>query len=319
MSRSTHRPLNRTSHSTFPTSTVLCLVTSGLIRLLLVNTRYRLKSLVCNSCSPPPLLYIYLNSAALANQTSGLHLSGTGNSGILGLSFPRVASIAPTLGKTFLENILSSLPEQDRMFAFKLGRDLFHNYSQNDAISSFTVGQLDPDVANDTTAFTYTPVSLAGTTEYDFWKLPLQALTVNSVAIPLSRSLVPGAKAPIAVLDTGTSMILGPSVDVEAFWASVGGETVTRKNPDTGLWEVQCERGVIVGFVLGESGSANEYVVHPGDINWATGANGSEWCMGGVQANDGVCSPKPFSLFLTNLQASRSSPGTGFSGMSFSV
>ena len=38
---------------------------------------------------------------------------------------------------------------------------------------------------------------------YDYYKLELQSVLVNGVALPLSKSKVKGSHTPIAVLDTG--------------------------------------------------------------------------------------------------------------------
>ncbi|OCH95493.1 acid protease [Obba rivulosa] len=214
---------------------------------------------------------------ALANQTSGLALAGTGNSGILGLSFPVEASIPETLGRTLLENIMASYNETERYFAIKLGRD-------QDG-SSFTIGELDPDFANSTSDFTYNSVSPLGNSVYNYWKLPLQGFTINHTVFPLSDSRVSGASSSIAVLDTGTTLILGPSADVDRFWQSVGGAKKTSSG-----WQVRCDRGIIVGVVLGGGNSTKEYVIDPADISWQQGSHAGEWCMGGVQANDGVIS-----------------------------
>lgn len=236
----------------------------------------------------------YLTAAA--NHTQGLGLSNSAASGILGLSFPFAASIPATQGHTLLENIFASLNDYQRFFAYKLGRAPPQNASltapSSSSVSSFTIGQLDPDIANSTDGFAYTPVtSLDSTTNtYDYWKIPLHGITINSAALPLSPSLVPNSKTSIAVLDTGTTLILGPTVDVENFWASVGGEStgVVRKNATTGNWEVQCTRAVSVGFVLGDGESKKEYAVHPEDISWNESTSPGGWCMGGIQANDNV-------------------------------
>lgn len=90
------------------------------------------------------------------------------------------------------------------------------------------------------------------------------------------------------MLDTGTTLILGPSTDVDAFWHAVGHEGATRKNIQTSMWEVRCDRGVAVGFILGGGGSEREYSVDPADISWAEGGSVDGWCMGGIQANDEV-------------------------------
>jgi hypothetical protein len=219
--------------------------------------------------------------SGLANETAGLGLSTTGHSGILGFSFPSIAAISLSYGDTLLGNIMSSLDEPSRFFAFKLGRA-----SDSGNGSSFSIGQLDPAITNDIAKFSFTPVSRAGADMFNYWKLPLRHLTVDSAVFALSSSLVPDAESPIAVLDTGTTLILGPSADVNAFWHAVSQEGATRKNKQTGMWEVRCDLGIAMAFVLGEAGSEREYPVDPEDINWIEGGSVDGWCMGGIQAND---------------------------------
>lgn len=226
-------------------------------------------------------------STALVNETEGLSLSNAGNSGILGLSFPLPASIPAISGRTLLENVFASLDDYQRFFAYKLGRDQNQHQDSGFAASSFNIGQLDPAIANDTSSFQYTPVVGFGGA-YDYWKLPLRALTVNSNPLHLSPSLIPGSRTPIAVLDTGTTLILGPSADVDNFWATIGGNEIVRKNLDLGMWEVKCNRAVLVAFTVGDENNSKEYVVHPGDINWGEARSPGGWCMGGIQANDAV-------------------------------
>lgn len=204
-----------------------------------------------------------------------MDLSGTGYSGILGLSFPVEAAIPDTTGRTLPENIFSALDNDDRFFAYKLGK------SEN--ISSFTVGQLDPAYVNSVSDLAYTPVFNTHNSAYSYWRLPLQHLTVNSTVFHLSKSRIVGASSPIAVLDTGTTLILGPSADVDRFWMSVGG---ARKS-DTG-WQVRCDRAIVIGFVLGGDDSQKEYVLDPADVSWEEGGKDGDWCTGGVQANDQV-------------------------------
>lgn len=228
--------------------------------------------------------------SALANSTIGLGLSNTGNSGILGLSFPSIAAISLMDGETLLENIFANFDESNRFFAFQLGR----GPGIDDANSSFTFGKLDPNITDNISSFSFTPVSQAGGgSSFNYWKLPLHNLVIDSIVFPLSPSLVRDAHTPIAVLDTGTTLILGPTPDVHAFWHAVSQEGATRNNPITKMWEVRCDRGVSVSFVLGDNGSEREYPIDPGDINWEEGGSSGGWCMGGVQANDGVGYPHP--------------------------
>ncbi len=222
----------------------------------------------------------------LANHTSNLGISGNHNSGILGLAFPSAANIVNSTAVSPLANIFNYLPDSLRFFALKLGREEGHLV---DPTSSFSVGQLDPAFAKDFSNFTFYPVSSAGADEYNYWKLPLVSLTINSTDIPLSPSLVPGSRRPVAVLDTGTTLILGPIVDVETFWNTVNSDgNIARKNPVTDLWEVRCEKAIVASFVFGEGAYRKAFVLDPEDVNWAVNGSDGNWCMGGIQGNSGV-------------------------------
>ncbi|KAH9854110.1 acid protease [Lenzites betulinus] len=215
---------------------------------------------------------------AMANETNGLGLDGTGNSGIMGLSFPAEAAIDDTTGRTLVENLFSAFNDTSRrFFSYKLGRD--------QTSSSFTIGELDPTFANATADLVYNPVFATKGSPYDYWKLPLQSLTVNGTSFSLSKSRIDGAPAPIAVLDTGTTLVLGPSADVSRFWESVGSARQSERG-----WEVPCNRAVVIGMVLGEGDAQKEYTVDPADISWKEGSVDDVWCLGGVQSNDGVYS-----------------------------
>lgn len=214
---------------------------------------------------------------ALANQTAGLGLAATGNSGILGLSFPTEAAIPDTSGRTLLENLVASLDEPDKYFAVKLGR--------NDNSSSFTIGELDPAYSTSMSDFAFTNVYSSGRSDYDYWKVPLLSITVNDTAFDLSGSRVHGSQSPIAIFDTGTTLILGPSDDVDRLWQSIGGAQKTEQG-----WKVRCDRAMVIGMVLGEGDSAKEYAIDPADLSWIEGGRDGDWCMGGIQGNDGVSS-----------------------------
>lgn len=195
----------------------------------------------------------------------------------MGLAFPLEAAIPDTSGRTLVENLFAAFNDDDRYFAFKLGR--------TEMDSSFSIGQLDTTYANSTSGFTFNPVYSAYKSVYDYWKLPLQEITVNSTTFNLSPSKVPSAPSPIAVLDTGTTLILGPTPDVDRLWASIGGARKT----DAG-WQVRCNRGAVVGFVLGQGDNAREFVLDPSDISWRQGSADDDWCLGGIQGNDKVAS-----------------------------
>ncbi|ESK92886.1 pepsinogen a2 precursor [Moniliophthora roreri MCA 2997] len=217
----------------------------------------------------------------LVNVIQSMNLASTGNSGILGLSFPTEATIFIKSGSTVLENIFAYLDEP--FFAFKLGK----NSGPNSPTSSLTFGQLDTTYSSDMSSFLITPVSQAGANDYSFWKLPLQSIIVNNYTLPLSQSSVQGVhEEQIAVLDTGTTLILGPTSDVDSFWAMIGPDA--RYNIASCMWEIKCNKAVGVQFVLGDKDAHRAFTMDYADVNWAEGGSDGEWCMGGIQANDNV-------------------------------
>lgn len=218
----------------------------------------------------------------MANRTQALHLGNNGNSGILGMAFPSVAAIGPETGVSLLQNIFSYLDEPDRYFALALGRK-----SGLDPTSSFSIGELDTAIASDFSKFFFVDVLKHGADDYDYWKIPLLSIKLEGKDLPLSPSLIPGAEHPIAVLDSGTSLVLGPTIDVKNFWDSFG--DAARLNPVTAMWEVKCNQPISVSFALGSGDDdKKDFALHPEDINWDSSDAGGEWCMGGIQANDKV-------------------------------
>ncbi|KAK0458451.1 aspartic peptidase domain-containing protein [Desarmillaria tabescens] len=216
---------------------------------------------------PFELDYLLGSVTGLANHTNNISISGNHNSGILGLAFPSAASITDGTAGSPLANIFNYLPGPLRFFALKLGREEHHLV---DPTSSFSVGQLDPAFAADFSNFSFYPVSSAGANGYNYWKLPLISLTINSTDIPLSPSSLPGSRRPVAVLDTGTTFVLGPTIDVETFWNTVSSNgNITRRNLVTNLWEVRCQKALVASLVFGEGAYRKEFFLHPEDLNWA--------------------------------------------------
>lgn len=138
---------------------------------------------------------------ALASNVSGLSLSRTGFSGILGLAFASPSAISPSAGQTLLSSLLVSLPsDHQRFIAFRFGH--------TGQPSSFTIGDHDPTVDRSTLRFSAVYPLSQGSRDgheyvYDYYKLELRSVLVNGVALPLSKSKVRGSHTPIAVLDTG--------------------------------------------------------------------------------------------------------------------
>ncbi|KAI6036832.1 aspartic peptidase domain-containing protein [Pisolithus microcarpus] len=182
---------------------------------------------------------------ALADQTSGLNLADMGNSGILGFAFPSIAAIQPALGTTVLENIFDHLGDERRFFGYTLGRN-----TGTSSDSSITIGELDSSIVNDSSQLSYFPVFRTTHSPYDFWKLPIQSLTINSLSLPLSHSLVPGA----------------------IFWNTVNVGNSVRYNNDSQKWEVRCDRAIDVRDV--------KMPWCTGGLQANDGVNSGDWILG---------------------------------------
>lgn len=221
-------------------------------------------------------------------------------------------------GMTILQSIFSGLSDPYFTISLGLRPGSSANANLTDPSPSFTLGQIDttsyPDINDIYTDFFIIPVSSAGANDYTYWKVPLLYLTLNSTSststttsrVSLSPSSVHGVQrgSQIAVLDTGTTLILGPSQDVQTFWMGVG-SSAARKDPVSGMWQIRCEKAVIVGLVLGQEESHREFLLDPADISWAEGGSNDGWCTGGIQANDEVC----ISSSLTALRLTDTCPG----------
>lgn len=197
----------------------------------------------------------------------------------MGLAFPLEAAISDRVGRTILDNLFASLDPAMRFFAFKL--------STIGDTSSFSIGELDSVYADREPEISYSPVYASRGSSYDYWKLPLLSITLNSISIPfaLSPSKISGSPSPIAVLDTGTSLILGPTHDVDNFWTAAGG---AQRGAD-GTWLVRCNHLLNVSFLLGNDTRRQGVILDPSDVNWMPETSPSDgWCLGGIQSNDGV-------------------------------
>jgi hypothetical protein len=116
--------------------------------------------------------------------------------GILGLAFPRISvdGITPLFPTAVSQGLIPN-----PVFAFYLG-------STDGATGELTLGGY--DTAHFTGAISWVPLSAE-----TYWETTLQGLTVNGS---------PVTNATRVILDTGTSLLAGPSEDVKNLAAQVG-------------------------------------------------------------------------------------------------
>lgn len=134
---------------------------------------------------------------------------------------------------------------------------------------------------------------------FDYWKIPLLSLVVNGLTIPLSPGRLANSpnQLPVLVVDSGTTLILGPEQDVNAIYSL---SQTARRRKDTkasdgqGSWELDCTEAMDVKFSFVKDVTSHEdaraYAMDPLDISWdGIKSEDGLWCLGGIQANDNVC------------------------------
>eukprot|EP00444_Apocalathium_aciculiferum_P000306 CAMPEP_0183409966 /NCGR_PEP_ID=MMETSP0370-20130417/19232_1 /TAXON_ID=268820 /ORGANISM="Peridinium aciculiferum, Strain PAER-2" /LENGTH=385 /DNA_ID=CAMNT_0025592735 /DNA_START=1 /DNA_END=1158 /DNA_ORIENTATION=+ len=139
--------------------------------------------------------------------------------GILGLGF---ASIAKTPGPTMMQALVESGQLENPVFGFYLG---------NNTLGQLVFGGVDP--AHVASNFTWVDLMLPA-----WWSVGLDSVRLGSI---LSLSA-----ANMATVDSGSSVLLGPSREVNAIMAMIGAETVE------GVHAVSCNKRLPdISFVLG--------------------------------------------------------------------
>ncbi|KAE9403076.1 acid protease [Gymnopus androsaceus JB14] len=103
-----------------------------------------------------------------------------------------------------------------------------------------------------------------------FWMLNLSALTVQSQTVSL------GSSSQLTAIDTGTTLIGGPTDAVQAFWASVQGSAAVQQ--EEGFFSFPCSTSLNTTISFG--GTA--WPISAADMNLGPVSQGSSDCLGGI-------------------------------------
>src|SRR5258708_7666275 len=116
---------------------------------------------------------------------------------------------------------------------------------------------------------------------YDYWKIPLDAIIVNNRSLSLSRSRISSSPAPICVFDSGTSLMVGPTIDVARLYSML--TLGSPQRDESGQWTLDCNVAVDLLVVLGGGAFPIHQLVFFGDNL----SDGPGRCTGGIQATEG--------------------------------
>ncbi|GLB45046.1 putative peptidase A1 family protein [Lyophyllum shimeji] len=199
---------------------------------------------------------------AVTDLTNGL-LDGS-VSGIMGLAFSTIASTQSTpFWQTLATNGQLTNPEM----SFWMTR--FRNdptATEEEPGGVFTLGGTNSSLFTGDIEFLDMPVKTPS-----FWLLSLSAVTVQGRNVPISTG-----PASLAAIDTGTTLIGGPTNDVKAIWAAVPGSQSVASMP--GFFSFPCTTQVSVTLSFG----GKAWPINVADMNLGRLSQGSSQCVGGI-------------------------------------
>ncbi|KAH6914450.1 aspartyl protease [Coprinopsis sp. MPI-PUGE-AT-0042] len=188
-------------------------------------------------------------------------------SGILGLAF---STLSKTQTPPFWEQLLNDGQLDAPEMSFWLTRftDVL-GARENEPGGVFTLGGRNTSLFSGEVEFLELAVTVPS-----FWLLPVTSLTVQGQSTRLTSG-----RASLAAIDTGTTLIGGPTDDVEAFWAQVPGSfpvPANERNP--GFWYFPCRTRLNVTISFG----GRDWPISEEDMNFGRTQFGSPNCLGAI-------------------------------------
>lgn len=198
------------------------------------------------------------------SQTTSSLLDGS-LSGILGLAFPAISSTQST-------PLWLALADDGQLdaseFAFYITRLIDDtSATQEDYGGIFTLGGVNESLYSGDIEFH----DLANANSPTFWLLELGGITLNGQGISLTSG-----DALLSAIDTGTTLIGGPTADVNNFWAAIDGSEQIESMD--GFFSFPCDTELSVAMSFG----GQSWAINPADMNLGRLSRASNQCLGGI-------------------------------------
>ncbi|KAJ7162217.1 aspartyl protease [Mycena filopes] len=243
-------------------------------------------------------------------QTTSNLLSGS-VSGIMGLAF---AGISSTQTQPFWQGLIQGSQLDEPLMAFWLTRFRgADNVKEEEPGGSFTLGGTNSSLYQGDIEF----INMSGPSS-TFWLLSVSGVTVQGQNIPVATG-----DAALAAIDTGTTLIGGPTEDVNAIWAAVPG--ATKIGPTMpGYFQFPCTTTIKISIAFG----GKLWPIDPSDMNLGPGqGTARSQCLGGIfdltlgssiEANSGNPTWVVGDTFLKNVYSvyRQNPPSVGFAQLS---
>ncbi|KAL0949545.1 hypothetical protein HGRIS_009594 [Hohenbuehelia grisea] len=190
---------------------------------------------------------------AATRYSTGFALSEFPPDGLMGMAFPQISEFG---ANPFFQTLVAQGKTTASEFGFKLstsGSELF-------------LGGVD------TNLFTGT-ITQVSVTQVGFWQITLGSANVNGAATVSNRA---------AIVDTGTTLLLGPAADVSRFYAAIPGSRDASSTVGAGFFTFPCNSLPPLSLTLG----GRAFPISAASFNLGTLSAGSTTCVGGVAAVD---------------------------------
>ncbi|EPQ57127.1 acid protease [Gloeophyllum trabeum ATCC 11539] len=201
----------------------------------------------------------------VVDQTSQSLLSGT-NAGIMGLGFTPIASSGAT---PFWEALVNANQLTQPVMSFWLRRLLDDSQATQTSElygGEFTLGGTNTSLYTGEVQF----IDFPSNVEPSFWLLSVAGVTVQGKSVS-----IPSGNSALAAIDTGTTLIGGPSDAVDSIWNAVPGSQAL-SGDYSGFYAFPCSTNVQISMSFG----GNSWPISPADMN--LGAISNNMCLGGI-------------------------------------
>ncbi|KAJ9480144.1 putative Saccharopepsin (putative) [Pseudozyma hubeiensis] len=197
-------------------------------------------------------------------------------SGIMGMGFQSLSTSGAT---PFWQVLEKQGVLQTNAFTFQLARNI-DNLNPNDPnindVQSpggvFTLGRIDSNQYNGDITYTSIPNNLQNQQGLGYWTIPLDGITVNGQSANIGNG-------PLAAIDTGTTLIGGPSTSIRAFYSQISGAQSASSAGMPGYYLFPCTANLNIQMTFGgKSWSMNSEDFNLGSYPYTN----SQTCLGAL-------------------------------------
>jgi len=200
-------------------------------------------------------------------------------SGIMGLGFPRLSSIANSV--TNSTPFFVTLAQQGLLDYPLFGLSLTRNTT-----GTLTIGAIDTSVVKNVSFISWNSVAEfspfggeSNSSSYFQWAIPMRGFSVNGTDIsPMPTYPQPSRNYSLALFDIGAPGIYGPFADVSRLFSLIDG---ARLVDQAGQWAAPCDTAVTMSFTFGR----RNYTLQPSDYIIGPASGNPNLCLVWPRAN----------------------------------